>query len=149
MPALDWLCHIAGIDSHQFSKEENLLLEIELFFRLCNQLKELFSTQFKEYFQLIRMNTEMENIIMEANFMRCIVNDILLSEAYTLSGIALYTQMPEDIIYEVAAGCNTSPSFYLSRKIIELHRSVRPELYKEMMKKITQGFVKEEQCVVK
>lgn len=144
MPALDWLCHIVGINSHQFSKEENLLLEIELFYRLCNQLKEFFSTQFKEYFQLIKMNAEMESVIMEANFMRCIINDILLSEAYTLSGIALYTQTPEDLIYEVAAGCNTRPSFYLSRRIIELHRSARPELYKAIMLKIAEGFVKEE-----
>lgn len=133
MPAMDLLCHIIGINSRQFSREENLLLEAELFYQLCDRLKNLLSVQFKEYFDLIKI--EMEDFMMEANFVRCIVNDILTSEAYTLSGIALYTQMPEDIIYEVAAGCNAHPSLYLSRKLIELHRSVRPELYKEIMKK--------------
>jgi hypothetical protein len=137
MSALELLCHVIGVDSQKLTKEETLLLEAELFYQLCDALKEILNMQFKDYFQLFKFNSEMEDAVIEANFMRCIINDILSSETYTLSGIAFYTQTPEDIIYELAAGSNTSPSFYLSRKIIELHRSVRPELYRDILKKIT------------
>lgn len=137
MSTVELLCRIVGVDSEKLSKEENLLLEAELFYQICDELKKMVSAQFREYSQLLKFDSEMEEVMIEANFMRCIVNDILMSEAYTLSGIAYYTRMPEDIIYEVAAGCNTSPSLYLSRKIIEIHRNVRPELYREIMKKIT------------
>lgn len=137
MSALELLCHIIGVNSQKLSREENLILEAELFYQICDELKKILWERFKEYFRLLKFDCEMEDTVIEANFMRCIINDILASEAYTLSGIACYTQTPEDIIYEVAAGCNTSPSFYLSRKIIEIHRNVRPELYKEIMKKIT------------
>ncbi len=74
--------------------------------------------------------------MIEANFIRCIINDILSTEEYNLPGIAYYTDTPEDVIYEVAAGCNVRPTLLLARKIIELHRLVRPHLYREIMNKI-------------
>jgi hypothetical protein len=77
---------------------------------------------------------------MEDNFARCLVNDILLTEEYTLQGIAYYTQTPEEVIVEVAMGQNTRPSAILLRRIIELHRMVRSELYREMMKKIANEY---------
>ena len=40
-------------------------------------------------------------------------------EAYSLQGIACYANVPEEIIYEVASGCNANPSLMLSRKIID------------------------------
>ena len=38
-------------------------------------------------------------------------------------------------------GLNTSPSAIFLRKIIELHRSIRPELYREIMRKITTEYL--------
>src|SRR6188768_1913567 len=87
----------------KLSKEENLILEAELFYKICDELKKLLWDRFKDYFHLLKFNIEMEDTVIEANFLRCIINDILSSETYTLSGIAFYTQTPEDIIYEVAA----------------------------------------------
>ena len=78
----------------------------------------------------------MENIMLEANFIRCVINDILLTNEYTLQGIAYYTQTPEDVIYDIAVGNNQSPSFPLSRKIIEIHRTIKPDLYRNILKKI-------------
>ena len=65
------------------------------------------------------------------------INDILLSEEYTLPGIACYTQMPEDVVNDIATGLNTNPSVKFIRRIIELHRIVRRDLYAQIMKKIT------------
>ena len=137
MPATELLCHLVGICPAKLTKEENLILEIELFTRICEELKEGFKTKYKDYFRIIKCNAEMENAIMEANFVRCVINDILSTEEYTLDGIACYTQTPEEVVHELATGWNTSPSAVLLRRIVELHRSVRRELYDAMMKKIS------------
>jgi len=74
--------------------------------------------------------------MLESELVRCIINDILSTEEYSLTGIAFYTRKPEDVIFEIASGNNTDPSASLLRKIIELHRSVRPSLYQQIIKKI-------------
>lgn len=138
MSATEFLCQLVGVSPAKLSKEENIILEMELFTRLCEELKEVFKIKYRDYFRAIKFNnTEWENIMLEANFVRCVINDILSTEEYTLDGIAYYTQTPEEVVYELAMGWNTSPSAALLRKIIELHRSVRRDLYDAMMKKIS------------
>jgi hypothetical protein len=137
MPAREPLCHLVGVSPAKLTKEENLILEIELFTRICEELKDVFKVKYKDYFRVIKCNAEMENAIMESMFVRCVINDILSSEEYTLDGIAYHTQTPEEVVYELAMGWNTSPSAMLLRKIVELHRSIRRELYDAMMKKIS------------
>lgn len=137
MSATELLCHTIGINHRKFSRQENLILEAELFVRLYDELKNFFKSQYKDYFHLMKFNTEMEEAMLEVNFIRCVINDILATEEYSLSGIANYTQMPEDAIYDVAIGKNLNPSLILSRKIIELHRTIRRDLYHGIIKKIT------------
>lgn len=55
---------------------------------------------------------------------------------YSLEGIALYADIHQDVIQEAYAGLNLHPSAALLRKTIELHRTVRRELYQDIMKKI-------------
>jgi hypothetical protein len=135
MSALELLCRLADVKPQQFSREENLILEAELFARLYSELKNRFRTDFNEYFKLLKYNQEAEDAVLEAHFLRCIINDILTTESYTMAGIATYTQTPEDIIYEVATGQIVNPSFMLTRKLIDLHRAVRPNLYREVFTK--------------
>jgi hypothetical protein len=137
MPATEPLCHLVGVSPAKLTKEENLILEIELFTRICEELKDSFKIRFKDYFRIMKCSAEMENAMVESVFVRCVINDILATEEYTLDGIACYTQTPEEVVYELAMGWNTSPSALLLRKIVELHRSVRRELYDAMMKKIS------------
>ncbi|HVX00513.1 MAG TPA: hypothetical protein VHA52_08780, partial [Candidatus Babeliaceae bacterium] len=113
----------------------------ELFTRVCEALRDIFKTQFTEYFRLMKFNIEMENAMLEENFIRCVINDIISTEEYSLAGIAYYTQTPEDVIYDLASGRNICPSLPLSRKIINLHRSIRPCLYKNILKKITSEYI--------
>lgn len=135
MPTIEYLCRIIGINPHRLSKEENQILEAELFYSLCKELNHLFKNESGLYFRLIKFGALMEEMMIEENFMRCVINDLVYSESYTLSGIATYTQTPEDIIQEIAIGKNTNPSLHLARKIIELHRNIRPELYKKILEK--------------
>ena len=55
-------------------------------------------------------------MMLETKFIRCIVNDILSSGEYNPFGIALYTDVPVDGIYDMASGFNVNPTFQLTRK---------------------------------
>jgi len=137
MPTVELLCQmIDGVIPSKFSKDEKQFIEAELFIRLCEELKEVYKKYYKEYYSLIKLSTEMENTMLESNFIQCVINDILLTEEYTLQGIAFHTQIPEEIIYDIVIGSNKEPSLPLARKIIEIHRSIRPDLYLNLMKKI-------------
>lgn len=138
MSTVQPLCLLLGIDSCQFSREELIFLEVELFVRICGELKEIIREQNKDCFRIMKFTIEKENAMLEIKFIRCIINDIISTEEYNLPGVALYTDAPEDVIYELASGCNTNPTFLLSRKIIELHRTVRPNLYREIANRIKQ-----------
>ena len=137
MPATEPLCYLMGISPTTLTKEENLIIEVVLFIHICEALKEEYKIKHKDYFRILKCNAEMEYATMETKFLSSVINDILSTEEYTLPGIACYTQTPEDVVYEIAAGINTSPSAIFLRKIIELHRSIRQELYREIIKKIT------------
>ena len=84
----------------------------------------------------MKFSIDRENSMLETNFMRFIIEDILSTEEYTLQGIAYHLDIHEDVILEIIAGRNNSPSATLQRKFIELHRSVRLDLYQEIIKKI-------------
>lgn len=141
MSATELLCRLIGVDPSKVSKEECMLLEAELFYSTCEELKEYFRNQHKEYFVLMKFTMEMENIMLEENFIRLVIKDILLSNEYTLEGIAHYTGTHEDIVHEVISGRNSNPSAMLLRKTIELHRLVRSELYSTFMKKIAAKYL--------
>lgn len=136
MPAATLLCYSLGVNPNVLSKEEALVLEADLFLYVCEELKGIYKNQYKEYFRTLKINTVMENTIMEKSLARCVVNDILATEEYSLPGLAYYAQTSEDVIFEIASGLNTDPASSVMRKIIELHRSIRPNLYREIMKKI-------------
>jgi hypothetical protein len=137
MTAVQASYHFLDIHFQGLSKQEMLILEAELFTRIYEELKEIIKEQNKEYFRLMKFNIEKESTMIEENFIRYIINDILSTEEYNLPGIAYYTDTPEEVIYEVASGSNIRPTLLLARKIIALHRSVRPNLYRDIMNKIT------------
>lgn len=141
MSAMEPLCYLMSINPRHFSKEENFLLEAELFVNICDELKEWFRQQYKDFFHLVKFNTTMEDAMLENNFIRLILNDILSTQEYTLQGIAHYTDTHEDIIHELASGLNTKPLATCLRKVIELHRLVRHELYQAIGKKIVAKYL--------
>lgn len=145
MCAIPPLYLLLNIHPHQFSKEKLQFLEAELFVRVCKKLKKAIKKQNKDYFQILKLSIEKEDAMLEIKFIRCIIHDILVTEEYNLSGIALYTDTPEDVIYELASGYNTNPTFSLSRKLIELHRTIRPALYREIINNIRQEELEQSQ----
>ena len=141
MAAMELLCHWVGMNLSKFSREEIFLLEAELFARICEELKEIFRKQHRDYFRLMKFTEDMENIMLEANFVRLIIKDILSTEEYNLRGVAYYTDSHEDVVQEVIDGRNTNPSATLLRRSIDLHRSVRRDLYHAIVKKISTEYL--------
>lgn len=135
MPTPAAFTEFIGVDAAFFSKEEKLFLEMALFYQVVSELKRFFHKQWKMYFHLVAIAPK-EETMQETHYLRCIINDIIRSESYTLTGIAVYTHEPEELIYEVVSGENASPSWRLWRKIVDLHRTVRPELYQGIMRKL-------------
>jgi hypothetical protein len=135
MPALDLLCNLTEFNHKQLSKKENIILEAEIYSRIADALWEFYQSQYQNYFELLNYKLEMEDIAMELNFIRFLVTDILKSNTYTLSGIACYTYTPEEFIQDLMIGHN-SPVIIFLRKLIALHKSVKPELYQNVLNKI-------------
>jgi hypothetical protein len=136
MPAIQPLSDLIGLNTSQLSQEEKTLLDADLFVRVCNELTEVFRQQNKKYFHLMKFTLEKENAMLESSFIRLIIRDILSTGEYSLQGIAYYTDIHEDVVQELAAGLNTKPLATVLWKIIELHKSVRHNLYYSIGKKI-------------
>ncbi len=142
MSAIEPLYNLASIEfSNLLSKEEILFLEADFFRGICDELKKIFKEQLNNYFRLMKFTIEKENTMLEAYFIRLIINDILSTEEYTLEGIALYTDTHIDVVEEVLSGKNTNPSALFLRRLIELHRTIRRTLYLSIIKKITSEYL--------
>lgn len=141
MSVMEPLYRLVGVTPSRLTEEQSLLLEAEIFARICEELREIFRKQHREYFRLMKFTTEMENMMLESKFVRLIIQDTLATGEYNLEGIAHYTDTHEEVIEEMMIGRNASPSATFLRKLIDLHRSVRPELYKEIVKKVTENYL--------
>lgn len=141
MAAMELLCHLVGITPSDFSREEIILLEAELFSCVCEELKESFRKQYKDYFRLMKFTVEMEDTMLDNMFIRLVIKDVLSTDEYNVKGVAHYTDTHEDVIQEVVDGRNTNPSARLLRRCLDLHRSVRRDLYRSIMKKIVMQYL--------
>src|SRR3990167_812769 len=140
MSAMEPLVQLIGIDPKKLSKEEYMFLEMELFTKLYEAFREYARQQYKDYFSLMRLDFKQEETMLDFSLSRLLVKDILSTEEYTIEGVAYYTNVPVEIVEEVVLGNNTNPSALFIRKMMELHRLVRPMLYQCMMKKVLTGY---------
>ncbi len=85
------LCVLIGIQPNKLTPQEKILLESEIFLNIFEELKEVFRIHHKKYFHLMKFTIEKENIMLEANLARLIIQDILLTGEYNFEGIAYYT----------------------------------------------------------
>lgn len=139
MATEEFLCCMAGADPKKLSKEENLLIEAALISGLCDELMRIYQTRFPVH--LKKQFDERESEMTYGNIINLILQDLIKSNDYTITGVAAYSNVPEEVIYDIAIGNNNNPSLDVSRKIIELHKSARIELYQTVMQKITSSYV--------
>jgi hypothetical protein len=141
MATMEYLCSLAGINPCRLSKEENLLLEAILTCTFCDELTQFYQKMMPTYF--IKKHQEKDDKMVHSNVINLILQDLLRSNDYTITGVATYSNVPEEVIYDIAIGNNNNPSLEVSRKIIELHRNARVDLYQKVMQKITAGYMAE------
>ncbi len=140
MSATEPLSHLMGLSATHLTYHEQCFLEADLFHQICEALKLYFKSQYKQYMRLLKSNLDKENTMLDADFTRLIIKDILLTEEYTLDGIAQYANTHTDVVYDIALGYNISPSAAFVQRIIALHRMVKPEIYKEISKKVMEDY---------
>lgn len=136
MSAVLPLRRLLGSAFPALSKYEAILLEVELFTRICDELKEFFIGSEKRSVNIYYISAE--GIAMEARLVRSLMSDILATDEYNLKGIACYTDTHEDVVLDIFAGINANPTATFFRRLVDLHRSVRRELYEMIVKKIFQ-----------
>ncbi len=81
-------------------------------------------------------NDLMEYYIMDSTVMKFLLQSILDTNEYTLEGIARYTRIPFDIIFEIACGIKNQVSIATSVRIIHLYIQVKPEMARQLFEKI-------------
>lgn len=136
MPAVESLSQLIGINTNKLNKNETQLLEADIFFRVCSEVMSYLQMCYQDDFQLTPGDTIKEKEEMDMQFLRCLIKDLIKTKQYTLSGIAAYTQIPEDMIGEYLSGNKFSPALFFLRRLIDIHRTVRPEVYQEVLKKV-------------
>ncbi len=142
MSATEPLFELLGWSAAQFSQEEKVILEAEIFFRFSEEFMSYYRNEQHQYFKLLKSEIDKEKTMLDADFTRLIIKDILVSEEYTLDGIACYANTHKDVIYDVVMGYNASPSVMFVKSMIALHRTVRPELYQQISRKILNDVIK-------
>jgi hypothetical protein len=136
MLSMELLPQSAIFAQNKFSKEQLYILEAGLFNLICEELKDYFAEEQKKYFRLLKTTIPKENEMIEESLARSVVKDIISSDMYTLSGIARYTYSTEDVLVDIVSGQNPDPSANLLTRIIKLHQTVRPDLYRDILKKL-------------
>lgn len=140
MSAKEALSYLLQDNFNNLSKPESFFVEATFFLRIYENFFETLKTQYKDYLKLIKNELGMEDEMVEANFLKFLVNDILSTNDYTLEGIANFIRTPIDAVLDVASGINNNPSLMLATKLIKLHSHVRKDLYGELMKRMISDF---------
>lgn len=78
---------------------------------------------------------------MDNNITRFIIKLILDTEEYTMEGIAFYTHIPFDVVFDAACGIKNEISGAALVKLMALLLQVKPEVAQELKEKFLKTFV--------
>jgi len=143
MPARTLLYQFLSNHTPNLSRRETIILEGLICDLVCQELKAFFRVQFVHWFRLLKLSQEEEKIMLDTSFIKLIIEDTVATDTYDLDGIARYTHHDREVIEDVVLGRNTSPSAELLQRLMDLHRSARPDLYAEIQRKITAKLMEE------
>ena len=144
MSATEPLSYLMGVRVPHLSFHERKYLDASLFLLVVAELKLHFKRQHHYYLKLLKSNAHKEQVMLDADFTREIVKDILLTQEYSIDGIARYANTYTDVVYDIALGHNINPSAAFLQQLIALHLSVKPNLYRSLFKKILVDIKEEE-----
>lgn len=102
---------------------------------LLSCLHELFNDLFHSKL-CIENNYLMECYKMDNKTIQLIIHGIVETGEYTLEGIALYTRIPFDVVYNAACGIGNECSITLWARIIDLFIQIKPDIAKSLIDKL-------------
>jgi hypothetical protein len=114
------------------AKNERKLLKVFLLERLHQVFYELFHSKIQSNYN----NDSMECYKMDSKIIQLLIQSIIETGEYTLEGIAFYTRIPFDIIYDAACGISNQFSITPWTKIIDLYLKLKPEIEKILIEKL-------------
>lgn len=125
MASINLLESVFKVRNRDISEKERILLEMIFLKYLYSELMQTFAPKVPKW----------DGNMLGDSVIKFLINDLLLSEEYSLKGLAEYTSYCEDVIYDVALGVNRQPTLEFSAKIVELHFLARRDLYTPIINK--------------
>jgi len=111
-------------------KNEHKILKIIL----LGHLYRLFCELFQE--KIYNNRNSMEYYEMDNKIIQLFIQGIVETGEYTLEGIALYTRIPLDVIFDAACGVGNQFSITPWAKVVDLYLQVRPDIAQLLMDKL-------------
>lgn len=105
-------------------------------FFLLGFLHKLFCEIFRNQIDCNQYNCSMESYAMDSQIIQGIINGIIETGEYTLEGIAYYTEIPFDVIYDAALGVHNHFSITPWAKIANLYLQVKPDITQLLIDKL-------------
>lgn len=130
-------------------KMSNYFFEADMFEIIWRSLHERAVSLHKACFKLFKYNSREEKDMLESNFIKFLIQEIIASKEYTIEGVARYARIPDDVLHDIMIGRFSNTLFFLPQRLIELHKSVRPELHQEILKKIVSEYLDKTSMLVK
>lgn len=117
----------------KFSKKsERKILKVFL----LSRLHQLFYELFLRKMQCNNNVYSKEYYAMDSQIMQLIIQGIIETGEYTLEGIAFYTRIPFDIIYDAACGINNQFSITPWARVVDLYLQLKPDVAKILIDKL-------------
>lgn len=103
---------------------------------LLGRLHQLFCELFQNKMQCNQNDSSMECYAMDSKIIQLLIQGIVETGEYTLEGIALYTRIPFDVIYDAACGINNQFSITPWARVVDLYIQVKPDIAQVLIDKL-------------
>jgi hypothetical protein len=103
---------------------------------LLGHLHQLFCELFQDKVQYDQNYSSMECYVMDSKIIQLIIQGIIETGEYTLEGIAYYTHIPFDVIYDAASGISCQFSITPWARVVDLYLQVRPDVAQVLAHKL-------------
>lgn len=114
---------------------------------ILTSLYKAFNETFQNKMQFDQSNYLEERYAMDSKMMQFLLQSIVETGEYTLEGIAHYTQISFDAIFDAACGINNQLSITSWVKIVELYLQVKPDVAKILRDKVGELKEKNDKCI--
>lgn len=103
---------------------------------LLGRLHQLFCELFEDAMPDKKNNYSMECYAMDSKIIQLLLQGIIETGEYTLEGIAYYTHIPFDVIYDAACGISDQFSITPWARVVDLYMQVKPEVANVLIERL-------------